>query len=331
MRDGRWCWRCGGEMAWQAGTQRFRCKKDRSHTMTEYAFSPLFSSSVDDGTLLRVAYCLGLNLPLGAIIHLEGTSLKRVEAVHVKLQQAFAWKELEHAAGFVASTGEVEMDAFSTRCSRASSPGNAHEDRHLIVVDRATRTRALFPMASAEVPKGAAPPPETVADVLPVVEQVCHEEAVLMTDGAQAYKAVAKSTGVHHEAVVHSRGQYSRFAKIGSERLAPGLQALANTRAEAAVRRRPAGTPVQKRPAAVLKRPASLRLRASSNMAEGHVGVLKTHLKKADLLGRAGGRNEHLNTLAASFNARSPGFDPVIRATADFVDYFKDTCDPDKF
>ncbi|MEC9336142.1 MAG: hypothetical protein VYC68_01420, partial [Candidatus Thermoplasmatota archaeon] len=213
----------------------------------------------------------------------------------------------------------------------SSSSGNTHQDRHMIVVDRATRTRALFPMPSAEVPKGAAPPPESVADVRPVVEQVCHADSVLMTDGAQAYKVVAKAAGLHHEAVVHSRGQYSRFAKIDSDGLTPGLQALANARADAAVLRRPAGAPVQKRPAAVLKRPASLRLRASSNMAEGHVGVLKTHLKKADFLGRQGGKSEHLNTLAASFNARSPGFDAVIKATSDFVDYFKDTCDPDQF
>ena len=145
-----------------------------------------------------------------------------------------------------------------------------------------------------------------------------------MTDGALAYVAAAAGAGVHHESVVHSRGQYSRFAKIASQELAPGLQSLANARAKATVLKRPAGAP------GVLKRPASLRLRVSSNMAEGHVGVLKTHLKRAGLLGcRAHG--EHLNTLAASYNARSPGFLPVIRAVSNFVDYFKDTCEPSRF
>ena len=145
-----------------------------------------------------------------------------------------------------------------------------------------------------------------------------------MTDGARAYKSVAKAAGVHHEAVVHSRGQYSRFAKIGSQGLAPGLQSLANARAKASVLKRPAGS------TRVLKRPASLPLRVSSNMAEGHVGVLKTHLKKAGLLGRRG-HGQHLNTLAASFNARSPGLLPVIHAVSNFIDYFKDACDPGQF
>ena len=331
-KEGRTCWRCGGELAWKASQRRFRCRKSpASHSLSEYAFSPLFSTSVDDATFLRVAYCVGLNLPLGAITHLVGDTLKRVEAVHTKIREACAWKELLRAKDFVGGTGEVEMDAFSTRCSRASSAtSNVHQDRHLIVVDRASRSRALFPLGSAGVPKGAAPPPESLAEVRPVVEQVCHAESVLMTDGAQAYKSVARAAGVHHEAVVHSRGQYSRFAKIPSDGLAPGLQALANARETATVLRRPAGRPVLKRPAGVRKRPASLRMRASSNMAEGHVGVLKTHLRMAGLLGRQG-REEHLSTLAGSFNARSPGLDPVIQAVSDFVDYFKDICDPDKF
>ena len=59
---------------------------------------------------LRVAYCVGLNLPIGPIVHLSGETLKRIEALHVKIRQACAWKELQHSKAFVASVGEVEMD-----------------------------------------------------------------------------------------------------------------------------------------------------------------------------------------------------------------------------
>ena len=58
---------------------------------------------------------MGLNLPLGAITHLVGDALTRVKTVHAKLRQACACKELEYVKDIVASTGEVDVDAFSAR------------------------------------------------------------------------------------------------------------------------------------------------------------------------------------------------------------------------
>ena len=57
--------------------------------------------------------------------------------------------------------------------------------------------------------------------------------------------------------------------------------------------------------------------------------MLKVHLAKGGLLGRPG-KAEHVNTLCASYLARSPGFAPVLKAVSGFVSEFADAVDPSK-
>ncbi|CAK0904031.1 unnamed protein product [Prorocentrum cordatum] len=343
----RACWKCGNDMVEQENGD-FRCwVKSRRCTMSARAFTPLLNTSLTTADYYSCIWATGCGLDQAQTHRVTGVSRKKVELLMPRVAEAAAWESMQAADNFEHSTGDVEMGAFACSVRRAGSAAqNVRAGRGVMVVDRATGTRVVFPAKGAAVQKGAPPPPEGAEDVAPAMARIGRERGLLNTDGAQIYRKKAKAAGTLHTGTKHSAKQFAKTKTIGIKSLGAVLTKMAAKR-HAQMRKNKrnftaakcAKGPMKskkgpmktaksseaaKRTNGPMKTAKSTRgwktsyllTRSLTNMAEANIGAAKGSMHKRSDLGK---RNESMRTKSQLFYENTPGLTPILNAMGEIT------------
>ena len=157
----------------------------------------------------------------------------------------------------------------------------------------------MYPLPPRSAPAGRNPGPESFEEVDPILANFFKDGSIQVSDSAWAFKKSAAQGSRPAASVNHTKGQFSACAKLPLKKMTPKTKACAERRSSTSS--------------------SSLRVTASTNMAEGYIGNAKQALAKRGLLGGGAAKQATLNTLAAAWLFKSPGLQKLGAAMRKFV------------
>ena len=317
---GRKCWKCGtpykhqasqGKSAFMCPRKKCRCKIRRG----DLAYTPLWTKqSYGKGfsykTYLQALYVQGLKVPQDSSQHLIGVKEKENDNWSHALRIATAYAELHTGREMYFPDGTLEFDGTTSATKKISKNKSKQVGRFIVTMHRETGKWALEPMNDKDVVRGAATPPESYEEVKGPVLRKAHAGHVASSDGARAFKKLAKNDlapmGIPHATVVHGKREFSRVVRIPMSSLSSRLQ------------KRVAVLPTTNT--------RSYRFKAGDQHCENLFGVIKRNLKRGNLAGRTA--RASINFLSAAWLARGPGLDAVAKGVAIYQNAITDRIHP---
>ena len=169
---------------------------------------------------LNTCYVAGVKVPQDASVHLVGAREDAVRNSFAMIRCATAFAELHTVRNMKFEDGTLEIDATKTNIKRTAekksnrSAKSTHCGHFLVVYHRETKQYALEPLNDKAVLKGPQPPPETYAEVNPVVKKHLNKGHLAASDSSQAIKKSIKESGFPHVTVIHKRKNFSHVVKL---------------------------------------------------------------------------------------------------------------------
>jgi hypothetical protein len=315
--QGRQCWKCTSKYLVTKNKNRgskFYCPRQscrKSIPKSSFVYTPFYHmmrGGVKESynMYLRAVYTFGLKTPQDAFRHYLGTAgedSSRNWYNMIRIATAFA--ELTQGRNNDFGDGTLEIDATKESIRRNKST-NTHMGRFIIVYHRETKQYCLEPLSDKDVKKGAPPPPESYAEVKPILQKKSHDGNVLCSDSNQAIRKAAKDLKLPHARVIHKTKDFAHLVKMPLKYLSKKV-----------VKR-------------IAKLPTSTsrvyRLKAGGNAAEWTFSAIKRNLTRLNLRGRSS--TAKLNFLSASWLSRHCGLEGVAKAIRIYQESVEDHIAP---
>lgn len=316
------CWRCGSKLIHSPKSKtKLTCsnrKLCRWRTESPSTAWTLFYHWARGGhdihkKFLLALYTMGLKIPPDAAQHIIGSSYDTTEQLFKMIKVALAFAELHRGRSIEFPAGTLEFDGTATNISRAQyRKYNVHCGRFLVVYHRESKTYALEPMPDCKVKKGSAPPPESIADVLPTMERTIKASHLVSSDSAKSFSIVIKKhlkiKDVPHITVVHKNKEFAKLVTIPLSSLPEELRSRAVAMSTSTKR--------------------MFRAKAGDQGAEFTFSAIKRNLARMSLLKSSS--MSAVNFLAASWVKHEAGIASVARGVKVYQDAMMHNMDPAK-
>ena len=175
-----------------------------------------------------------------------------------------------------------------------------------MVFHRESKQYVLEPLTDKGVLKGAPPPPETFAEVRPVIKKHFHAGHIAASDSSQGIKKAIKESDLPHVTVVHRKKNFAHVVKLPKKYLRKKLWKRAAKLPTTSTR--------------------TYRLKAGGNAAEWTFSVLKRNLTRLNL--RRSTTKASVNMLSAAWICKNPGLEGIAKAFRTCYEEWKDKCPP---
>ena len=172
---------------------------------------------------------------------------------------------------------------------KPSAKAQIHGGRFLVAVSRKRKEAAFFPLPNRATVAGAPGPPETAAEVLPVIgKKVISYKHIVGSDASKGLAAACKQLKVPAATARHSLSEFTPVQKIDKRKIS--AQALAALKKG-----------VGKKSCKESK--TSVTMVGGDQVAESHTANLKKQLSQEQQIVRlASGLHTHIYDLSALFN-----------------------------
>lgn len=310
----RTCPRCKGVMVLR-GAELCCKKRGCCHFNAERAFTPLFNTMTTWNEYLRLQYVHSAELRVDQSHLITGIDIERVGRVYGCIRDMKGWFAVYSSKDVIFDSGEVDIDVSKSHVAR-SGDENRHKGRVLILRERASDKELVIPLPDIVVQKGDALPPESLGDVVEIVENAMRCGSIGGVDGGKALEsAIKKAAGgsVPRSVAVHSkkpRKQFTALHKLPASNLRKDLLS------------------VMQRQGRLQPGSSSVRTIGGNQKAEGAWGTGKSSQKSRCV--HRGGAHQHASAHATAclFMSRHPGLVAAGRATAAFIRAHLDRCHP---
>ena len=260
--------------------------------------------------LLRTLYVYACMTGQDSAVQLTGLKEDKLDRWFHMIRVALAYTELAIGKEVLFPDGVVEGDATVTAIDRSHPNVNVHRGRFYVLIHRDTGQWALRLLDDAQVPKGAAGPPEKYDEIKGFVTSNLRPGHLFASDSGQAQRKVGKcdlaKIQVPHATVVHRQKQFTKLFRVPLSTLPPELRKVAAEMPSTSAR--------------------TMRVTAGDESAEGLFGVVKRNLTRLNLRGRPS--HAAVNFLASAYLSRGSGLAHVCSGIKRYREAMTDQMHP---
>ena len=310
------CWNCGVVMKVQSDNslrcQHEKCKARSRVCLPHFAFSPFYTQAsagwqVNYSGFLRTAYCLGIKSANDQGAHLarqDGQSYRAardmVSMFYKKHRVVLAYAEKTHAQQEIFHDDVVEIDTGRTS-GKTVGRSRHHQGRLLAVKGRLKKTWAVHGLATKVSDGKRGSPPETKAEMTPLLQRTLGKGVIVAPDGAPAWTA-ATAGHARLKGVSHLNKVFTPASKLNKRDVDSRTKKLLDRNSQG-----------PKRLAAEYK--SHWRLAGGDNAAESLLGHVKNAGRRMQTVGRTGSETlKEVQSLAAARMLRCPGLQTILDA-----------------
>jgi hypothetical protein len=189
-----------------------------------------------------------------------------------------------------------------------ASKGTTFAGRLLVFKARLSKSWSVQALLPKTVSKAAPLPPEEVHEVSEAVKQKMGKNTLAGIDGGHALRSSNKKAGaVALEGVKHSAGVFTPLITLQKKELSATIVSFLHKEAG-------------KKDPLVFESARQFKVPGGDNAAESVIGHVNNSLRRIGLKGRdnKGGKSSSINSLAAAYLLRRPGFGNLLKALSQY-------------
>ena len=247
--------------------------------------------------------------------HLMGRRPCTTDVYFGLIRHALAFCQMKQNIKQQFPAGVVEWDGTRLTGTRHKEAGTkVHSGRFLVGAHRSSSSCAVFfPLPNRETKVSAPGPPETHAEVAPIIKsKMVKHKHLAASDSGTAFKKTWKEMGLEAASARHGRAEFTPLVKLSKANLASDV--LQNITA--------------KKRTSQTKR--TVRIIGGDQKCESLANMMKFQLRRVNLLGKHSKKDNkhHIDGLSAVWLNSQAAFADVLSALAEYRQAMQDTCSP---
>ncbi|CAE7510459.1 unnamed protein product, partial [Symbiodinium sp. KB8] len=194
----------------------------------KWAYTPFWRQKrggvdVDAQGLVRAAYLVSIRVAQDSACHLMGRRPCTADVYFGLIRHALAFCQMKKNVKQQFAAGIVEWDGTRLTGTRKKEAGTKeHSGRFLVGAHRSSSSSAVFfPLPNRETKVSAPGPPETYAEVVPIIKsKMVKHKHLAASDSGTAFQKTWKEMGLQAAPARHGSAEYTPVVKLSKANLA---------------------------------------------------------------------------------------------------------------